>query len=74
MPKTQGGDDKKHGDTLQDLIDRTGRNPSPRKRQESADDDDALPEDDDDPALLEDDDDENVQNDDVEARRDVGES
>ena len=65
MPKPQSEDDKKHGDKLESLIDRTGGASPPRKRNESAADDDAT--------RLQDDDDEDVQNDDVEDHRDVGE-
>ena len=74
MPKTRGEDDKKHGDKLESLIERTGGNPSPRGRNDSDDDDEPalLSDDDDDRTLLEDDDDEDVQNDDAEIHRDVG--
>ena len=61
MPKTQTEEDKKHGDKLQPLIDRTGGNKSATREQGA-----------DDPAALQDDDDEDVQNDDVDDRRDVG--
>ena len=56
MPKTRGEDDKKHGDTLQSLIERAGGQPSARERTESDDEDesDLLP-DDEDEALDEDD-------------------
>lgn len=84
MPRTQGEDDKKHGDKLDSLIERTGGNPSSRKRTESADedapllvpddeDDAAVGQDDEDDPVLEDDDDEDVQNDDFETHRDVDE-
>ena len=85
MRKIQGEDDKKHGDKLHSLIERTGGGSSLRKRAESRDDDEALPrddddepmllrDDDDDPALLQDDDDEDALNDDIEIRRDFDES
>jgi hypothetical protein len=64
MPNTQKEDDKKHGDKLESLIDRTGGSSSPQRRTERAADDD--------PTKLQDDDDEDVQNDDVQDRRDVG--
>ena len=63
MPRTRSEDDKKHGDKLESLIERTGGDPSPRERQSAADDD---------TAELQDDDDEDVQNDDGEDRRDIG--
>ena len=74
MPKTRGEDDKKHGDTLQSLIERAGGQPSARERTESDDEDesDLLP-DDEDEALDEDDEDEDVLNDDAEDLPDVGE-
>ena len=57
MPRTRGEGDKKHGDELQSLIERTGGDPSPRERKESADDDESeLVPDDEDRALLEDED------------------
>lgn len=64
MPRTQNEDDKKHGDKLESLIDRTVGSSSPRKPNESAADDDATE--------LQDDDDEDVENDDLEDRRDGG--
>jgi hypothetical protein len=67
MPKTRGEDDKKHGDKLESLIERTRGNASSRNGKEWEEDEDE------DPAALQDDDDEDVQNDDVETRRDVGE-
>jgi len=75
MPRTRGEDDKKHGDTLESLIERTGGKPSAREQEESADEDEPelLPDDEDDAGLLEDDDDEDVLNDDAEDLRDVGE-
>ena len=78
MPKTQSESDKKHGDELQSLIERTGGKASPRKPKERPADDDPteLVADDDDPVSLEDDDeedDEDVQDDDVASYRDVGE-
>jgi len=39
MPTTTTEDDKKHGDKLESLIDRTGRSASPGKPRENADDD-----------------------------------
>jgi hypothetical protein len=75
MPKTPSEDDKKHGDKLESLIERTGGNPSARGgRDDSAEEDEpALLSDDDDATLLQDDDDEDFQNDDGETYRDVGE-
>jgi hypothetical protein len=64
MPKPQTEDDKKHGDKLESLIDRTGGGSSPQRRTERAAGDEAT--------QLQDDDDEDLQNDDVEDRRDVG--
>jgi hypothetical protein len=65
MPKTKSEGSKKHGDVLEDLVDRTARrDAAPEKRQESGND----------PAELQDDADEDVQNDPAEEqRRDVGE-
>lgn len=59
MPRTRDEDDKKHGDTLESLIERTGGSPSARERSEDADEDEPelVPDDEDDRALLEDDDD-----------------
>ena len=54
MAKTQSEDDKKHGDKLESLIERTGGGPSPKKRVTK-----------DDPAQLEVDD-QDVEDDDVE--------
>ena len=80
MPKTRGEDDKKHGDTLQSLIERAGGQPSARERTESDDEDesDLLPDDEDealdeDDEEHEDDEDEDVLNDDAEDLPDVGE-
>jgi len=82
MPRTRGEDDKKHGDTLESLIERTGGSPSARERSESADEEPELvPDDEDDPAPLEDDDDDDEEddeddedlNDDAGEVRDVGE-
>ena len=42
MPRTRGEGNKKHGDELQSLIERTGGDPSPRERKESADDESEL--------------------------------
>lgn len=56
MPRTRGEGNKKHGDELQSLIERTGGDPSPRERKESADDESELGPDDEDRALLEDED------------------
>jgi len=39
MPTTTTEDDKKHGDKLESLIDRTGRSALPGKPSENADDD-----------------------------------
>jgi len=50
MPRTRGEGDKKHGDELQSLIERTGGDPSPRERKESADDESELGPDDEDRA------------------------
>ena len=63
MPERTNEDSKKHGDVLQPLVDRAKRGASPGKRQEGGID----------PTELQDDDDEDVQNDDSEDRRDVGE-
>jgi len=58
MPRTRDEGDKKHGDELQSLIERTGGDPSARERKETADDDEPeLVPDDEDRALLDDDDD-----------------
>ena len=65
MPRKASEDDKKHGDPLAPLIDRTASSSSPRKRGQGAEGDD--------PAELQDDDDEDVQNDRGDDRRDVGE-
>ena len=81
MPKTRGEGDKKHGDKLESLVERTGGKPSPRGARDdsagegSADEDEPAPfsDDDDDATLLLDDDDEDFQNDDGETYRDVGE-
>ena len=62
MPKTQHGDDKKHGDKLHSLVERTGGRSSPSKREASEEDE---------PVLARDEDDEDVQNDDLDTRRDV---
>jgi len=73
MPKTRGEDDKKHGDKLESLIERTGGNPSSRKGTESEDEDEPpRQDDDDDAALLQDDEDEDFENDDIDTDRDVG--
>jgi len=57
MPRTRDEGDKKHGDELQSLIERTGGDPSARERKETADDDEPeLVPDDEDRALLEDED------------------
>lgn len=73
MPKTQHGDDKKHGDKLHSLVERTGGRSSPSKREASEEDEPVLARDEDDvdPALFQDEDDEDVQNDDLDTRRDV---
>jgi hypothetical protein len=65
MPKPTSEDDKKHGDRFESLIDRTMRDASRRKRSADANADD--------PTGLQDNDDEDLQNDDPENRRDVGE-
>ena len=60
MPRKPSAGDKKHGDKLESLIDRTAEGQGEEGR------------DGDDPTLLQDDDDEDVQNDDdAEDRRDV---
>ena len=48
MPKTKSEPTKKHGDTLEELIDETGNDSSRGRRDESADDDPAQRSDDDD--------------------------
>jgi hypothetical protein len=58
MPKSTTGVTKKHGDKMEPLIDRTGSTASPGAEE--------------DPAQLQDDDDEDLENDNVEDRRDVG--
>jgi hypothetical protein len=63
MPQPKNEDNKKHGDVLQPLVDRAKRGVSPGPRGEGGTD----------PAELQDDDDEDVQNDDTEDNRDVGE-
>jgi hypothetical protein len=63
MPKQTNEDIKKHGDTMEPLIERTGGSSAPGKRGANQD-----------PAELQDDDDEDLQNDDVDDERDVGES
>jgi hypothetical protein len=63
MPQPKNEDNKKHGDVLQPLVDRAKRGASPDRRGEGGTD----------PAELQDDDDEDVQNDDTEDNRDVGE-
>ena len=78
MPKTRGEDDKKHGDKLESLIERTGGNPSPQNRSEASDEDEGderalVPDEDDDAALLQDDEDEDFEDDDSDTDRDVGE-
>lgn len=66
MPKTQPGVGKKHGDKLEDLIERTGGTVRPE------DDDPTQRAADEDREELQDDDDQDVQNDDVEDERDIG--
>ena len=84
MPRIRGEDDKKHGDTLESLIERTGGDPAARERSGNAGEDEPglVPDDEDDPLLEDDDDDgeeddddgdEDVLNDDADERRDVGE-
>jgi hypothetical protein len=63
MPKTQSEDNKKHGDKLEPLIERTKRESAEETRDAGAEEGSAE---------LQDDDDEDLQNDDVEDRRDVG--
>lgn len=63
MPEQKVEADKKHGDKLESLVDRIAGGPKEKRpgdlgRRE--------------PAELQDDDDEDLQNDDVEIRRDVG--
>jgi hypothetical protein len=65
MQKTPSEDEKKHGDRFEPLIDRTMGGSSQGKPGHEADADD--------PAELQDDADEDVENDDPEDRRDVGE-
>ena len=57
MAKAKDEDDKKHGDKLESLIDRTGGRSSPQNRPTE-----------DDPAQLEDDDEEDLESDDREDR------
>jgi hypothetical protein len=64
MAKAKDEDDKKHGDKLESLIDRTGGRSSPQNRP--TEDDPAQLEDDD--AQLEDDDEEDLESDDREDR------
>jgi len=64
MPKTQSEDDKKHGDKMAPLIERTKRSAGGGEH-EGTDDDDA--------ARLEDDDDEDVQDEAVDSDRDIDE-
>jgi hypothetical protein len=59
MPRNQDEENKKHGDTLEALIDSTG----PGKRGKSGEGNS--------PTEVQDDDDEDVENDDVEDRPDV---
>ncbi|HUQ52328.1 MAG TPA: hypothetical protein VM692_08905 [Gammaproteobacteria bacterium] len=61
MPKTQNEDDKKHGDKMAPLIERTQRGGGAGKRANDAD-----------AAQLQDDDDEDMQNDAPDSGRDVG--
>jgi hypothetical protein len=63
MPKTQSEENKKHGDKLEPLIERTKRGAAEEPRDTGADEDSAD---------LQDDDDEDLQNDDVDDQRDVG--
>ena len=81
MPNAMSEDDKKHGDKLQSLIDRTGSSASPGKRSEGADDaaparhqDDDDEDDEDEDNEVEDDDDadDDLQPDDVEDSDSVG--
>jgi hypothetical protein len=62
MPKPRSEDDKKHGDKLEPLIERTGRRSSSEKPGATTD-----------PAELQGDDDEDSRNDHAVGRRDVGE-
>lgn len=59
MPRKASESDKKHGDKLESLVQRTAEG------QEAEDQEN------DDPTLLQDDDDESAENDDAEDRRDV---
>jgi hypothetical protein len=63
MAKQPTEDIKKHGDTMEPLIERTGGSSSPRKRSAEQD-----------PAEFQDEDDEELETDDAEDLRDVGES
>lgn len=77
MTKPKKEVSKKHGDKLEPLIESTaggsrvnaGRSPQENARRSAPEEDSA----EDDPTLLQDDDDEDLQNDDVDDRRDVGE-
>jgi hypothetical protein len=64
MPKSKGEATKKHGDKMEPFIERTGGN-TPRERPDESVDDD--------PTMLRNDTEEDVQNDDVENPRNVGE-
>ena len=61
MAKARREGTKKHGDELESLIDRTGNDSTRSKTERTGDN----------PTELQDDDDEDVQNDDVDDRRDV---
>jgi len=63
MPKQTSEDIKKHGDTMEPLIERTGGTSAPGKRGANQD-----------PADLRDDDDEDLESDDIDDERDVDES
>jgi hypothetical protein len=61
MPKTQSEDDKKHGDKMAPLIDRTTGSSGGKRKGAGRDD----------PAELQDDDDEDLENDNADSGRDV---
>jgi hypothetical protein len=65
MPRTTKSEPtKKHGDKMEPLIERTERDPALREGTRRGGDD---------PGALQDDDDEDIENDDAEDRRDIGE-
>ena len=64
MPRTTKSEPtKKHGDKMEPLIEKTQRDSAQREDTRSGDD----------PAALQDDDDEDIENDEAEDRRDIGE-